>query len=298
LRGKGSGGCLTADAAAQDEAVRHGWERPDLEAETADSWYAGLVWSPILLEGLDLEIGYWSFEFDDRIWVPRAQFIVDNAGVDSPLVTRADTTPEDEALGAPGQIESVQTTYMNLGKDETSGVDFALRYAFAPTRLGSFTIGATGTYLDEVKVTLPPGWTAWEDNGENLAGTSEYWGSGQPEWRIVSSLDWQLGNTGASAVMTWFDEYDDWETYPEDNNRDSSDREHTVDSWTSVDFQLSQTFPALMDGRLSLGCINCFDEEPPLYFGGFSGVDRGLHDIRGRSWYARWSQPFGGQRRD
>jgi outer membrane receptor protein involved in Fe transport len=274
---------------------------PDLDPETAESWYAGLLWSPRTLEGLDLELSYWSFEFNDRIGSAWAQFVVDSAGANSHLVSRLEPTPEDEALGAPGRIEQVNNTFLNLSVEETSGVDFALRYTLAPNRLGDFTLGVNGTYVDEMKIKLPSAFDFWEYNGENLAGTATYWGTGQPEWRMVSSLDWRLGNTGASAVMTWFDSYEDYRNYPSEDNRSQSDRKHTVDSWKSWDFQVSQTFPSLRDGRFSVGCVNCFDEEPPLYFayrGGPNGVDYGLHDIRGRSWYARWSQPFGGGRRD
>lgn len=274
---------------------------PDLDPETAESWYAGLIWSPGVLEGLDLELGYWSFKFDDRIGNAWAQFVVNSAGEDSSLVTRLDPTPEDEALGAPGRIERVNDTYLNLGKDETSGIDFAARYEFVPKRLGNFTAATYGTYVDEMKVTLPPAFDFWEYNGENISGTSQYWGTGQPEWRVVSSLEWQLDNTSASVVRTWYDSYEDYRNYPADNNRFQSDRKHTVSSWTSWDFQVSQVFPMLMDGRLSVGCANCFDEEPPLYFGyagSANGVDLGLHDLRGRSLYARWAQPFGGRRPD
>ena len=40
----------------------------------------------------------------DKSWIRSA--FVDNAGIDSPLVARAEPTPEDEALGAPGRIAS------------------------------------------------------------------------------------------------------------------------------------------------------------------------------------------------
>ncbi len=262
---------------------------PDLGPETGKSWFAGIVWSPDAVRGLDLELDYWKFTYDDRIYDVDAGFIVDSFADNPDWVVRADPTPEDQALGIPGRIELIYVRPLNINKTETRGVDLAARYRWSTENLGRFNAELVGTYLDLFKESDQTTGD-YEFNDVNVAGTAFFVGTGQPRWRLTSSLAWSRGNHGASAVVRFFDSYQDHTNWP-DEDGDESDREHEVPSWTTFDVQYSYVFQALGDAHLSLGCSNCGDRSAPLFFN--SGADLGVHSILGRTWYARWSQPFG-----
>jgi outer membrane receptor protein involved in Fe transport len=267
---------------------------PDLGPETGESWYSGIVWSPEAVRGLDLELDFWRLTYDDRIYDLVSGYIVD-AYPDNPAwVQRADPSPEDVALGIPGVIELIYQRPVNIAKTETQGIDFAARYSWAMDNVGLFNAQLAGTYLDEFRETDPTS-SAWEFNGVNVAGTAHWGWTGQPRWRLVSSLNWSRGPNSASAVVRFTGAYEDASNWPDENGLES-DRPHRVGSWTSIDLQYGRTFRLLGDGQLSVGCANCADRDPPLYLS--AEVDHGLHSVLGRTWFARWSQPFGDARRE
>jgi len=255
---------------------------PDLDPETGESWNIGLVWSPDNAHGLDLEVDLWRFVFDDWITEVGSEWVLENY---PRWVTRADPTPEDEALGIPGPIEEVRSGAINIAKWETGGVDFTIRYALGFDAVGDFMAEISGTYVDYYKLSDDP---TWEHNGENLAGT-DIWES-LPRWRVVSSLRWLRGPNAATAMLRFVSSYMEETPWPNEDGTES-DRSHRVGSWTTLDLQYTRTFRGLGEGRLSVGCTNCADRDPPLYLG--NQFDRSLHDVFGRGWYVRWAQPFG-----
>jgi len=113
-----------------------------------------------------------------------------------------------------------------------------------------------------------------------------------PRWKSVASLGWDRGANAASATVRFTSAFEDYWNWPAEDGR-PSDRSHRVGSWTTIDLQYSRSFRSLGDGRLSVGCTNCADRAPPLVLSGL-GYDEVVHDVSGRGWYARWSQPFGG----
>ena len=204
-------------------------------------------------------------------------------------VVRANPTPEDQALGIPGRIELVYVKPLNINKTETRGVDLAARYHWSTEKVGRFRAELVGTYLDLFKESDQAAGD-YEFDDVNVAGTANFVGTGQPRWRLTASLTWNRGDHGASAVARFFDSYEDNNTWP-DEDGNPSDRVHEVASWTTFDLQYSYFFRALGDAHVSLGCSNCGDRGAPLFMN--PSVDQGLHSILGRTWYARWSQPFG-----
>jgi len=154
--------------------------------------------------------------------------------------------------------------------------------------LGEFAAEVSGTYVDFLSITTVGDWAA---NGKNLVGTAWLWGSGQPRWRAVGSLRWARGPNSAAANVRFVGSYKDAQVWPDEEGL-PSDREHEVASWTTFDLQYARVFRSLGGGTLSFGCANCADRDPPLYL--YSPVDLGLHNAMGRTWFARWSQAFGG----
>jgi len=264
---------------------------PGLDPETGKSWYAGAVWSPEGLRGLDIQLDFWKFKWDERVEWIGGDFAVENFPLDPRWVKRADPTPEDIDLGIPGRIEYIYSRPINIGGIETRGIDLALRYAWTVDAVGSFSGQLMATYVDDYRV-KDPTLTEWESNGKDVAGKSEWGPGGMPRWKSVASLVWDRGANSASATVRFTSAFEDYLNWPAEDGSES-DRPHRVGSWTTIDLQYTRSFRSLGDGRLSIGCTNCADRDPPLVLDGL-GFDEVVHNVYGRGWYAQWSQPFGG----
>ena len=63
-----------------------------------------------------------------------------------------------------------------------------------------------------------------------------------------------------------------------------------VDEYWQVDLQYSYTFKRLKSSMLRVGCVNCLDEDPPVY--NYDVVNEAFHEGSGALLHARWTQPF------
>ena len=255
---------------------------PALEPEQGRSWYAGIGWSPTRASAVEFNLDFWRFEHSDRIIALDSQFILDELGTDPTLVVRSDPLPGDPP-GTPGPIELVYAARINAERLRTQGIDFAARYRSPPTRLGSVSIAAGLTYLDEYSL------TATADAGvteQNLAGGAALF----PLPRVRSNLtvSWARGAGQLSALLHYVG------GYRSPLNRVVAGREtderFDVAGLVTLDLQYEHTFAALRSGVLRIGCQNCTDEAPPVY--NYTADGEALHDPRGAIVYLRWSQPF------
>ncbi len=100
---------------------------PNLKPEEAKSWTAGVVLQPRWMPGFSFTADYYDIRIDDAIASIGAQSIINNCydangGLDAgycSLFTR----------GADGNINFVQTTYVNAAALETTGWDFQVAYS-------------------------------------------------------------------------------------------------------------------------------------------------------------------------
>jgi outer membrane receptor protein involved in Fe transport len=256
---------------------------PNLEPENGESWYASLLWTPSFAADLDLEIGYWRFDYDDKIYWVGGQFVLDNLPVDNPYVERAPQTPDEVAAGIPGRIIRVHFTPQNLAQQSTDGWDVDIAYERRTSSGNDLGLRLNYTYTASWEAVLPEefGFTEYSSAGW-------YWDGPIPRNRGNLNMSWRTGRHDVSATVRYAGHYRNWmEFLPVDG--EESEIPFIVDSHTTLDLQYAWHVQNLRDATLRVGCQNCSDEDPP--FTHDTGGEN-IHDRRGLIWYANWTQPF------
>jgi iron complex outermembrane receptor protein len=247
---------------------------PDLDAETADSYSLGMLWTPGHIPGFALSVDYFAIDQADVV-SSSAQFIVDqNARFDA-----FDDRVERDDMG---NLRLVTADNINIGERSVKGMDFAFTWHLPAGSWGkvSVTGGASWiweyiTRLDKSAPELDLAGTFRDEASEGLGGI--------PEWKSQLGLRWQRTRWTGSYQMHYVSELD--EEVP------LSGRTRSINSWMVHDLQLSYTFPVLNGLRLTLGVDNVLDEEAPLATSAFNdNIDGRTHELKGRYWYTRLSQ--------
>lgn len=257
---------------------------PDLDNVSGHSFTAGVVYQPAKSSGLDLGVHYWSVVMDNRIIIPR---ITDLEVIEANLpdrVVRADPTEQDELAGRPGALVSVDTSLLNYGRLETSGIDFSMSYGL---------MGEVG----RLRTTLSATWVAEYASREissvlplDRVGIANIQGT-VPKWRLVGSLAWEGRGLGVSTMATFTPRYRD------------ADSSGVLNRWlparTIVDLQtwieLNRVFgPGWFDElRVTAGVSNLFDKEADFaHAGQFLGYDPTLAKLQQRFAYIRITKTF------
>lgn len=260
---------------------------PSLEPETAKSLSIGVVWTPVLAGRPRFSASYWRIEMDQRILttVPILS-LLRNESFFPGRVVRAAPTPADLAAGRPGRVTSIDTTLLNAGRLETSGVDLDLSADFS-TAIGLLSPRINATRVQEYKSADFPITPFLE-----RLGVADFNGT-VPRWRVVASLGWSHGGWNLTAVTRYVGKYDD-STFNVRNGRKVA-ATTLVDLQASVELEKQGVFgrSALTKGTvLRVGAVNVFDKEPPFsdVFG--FGYDPTVGDIRQRFVYVSISKAF------
>jgi outer membrane receptor protein involved in Fe transport len=167
---------------------------PNLFEETAETFTVGFVFQPDFLEGFSLTFDYWDISIEDAIEAVSSQNIVDGCYV-GPSLNQAfcdlSQRNSDNLSAQVGGFNFLQQTTLNFAKVETSGYDFAAKYAFDIGEHG-FDITAQGTIVDEIndfENPLEPDFVnpeLQELNRPELAGNvflNWYWGDLRVGWQ-------------------------------------------------------------------------------------------------------------------
>ena len=255
----------------------------DLGPETGESWYGSLVWNPTFVDGLQVDVGYWRIEYEDKIWWVGGQFVLDNLPADNPYVERAPQTPEEAAAGVPGQILRVYFTPQNLAQQFTDGWDIDIAYKRQTDGGNEFGLRLDYTYTARWDAVLP------EDFGfTTYARAGWYWDGPIPRNRGNLNLSWRTGLHDFSGAIHYAGHYRNWiEFLPVDGVE--SDIPFIVDSFTTLDLQYALHLDLWEETTLRVGCRNCADVSPPFTHDTYV---ENIHDWRGLIWYANWTQAF------
>lgn len=281
----------------------------ELEPETADSYTAGIVYSPSWAENLswasrlDFEFTYYRHELDGAIQAIDAQTQLNAcvASLDPNFcggIGRAFT----------GGINNFQNRLTNIGGIETDGFDFKINYSSPETSIGRFDVNWSATYVDQYDELLlnpndPDGFLrrpldGIEDNDRGI-----------PEWQSNLIVSWSYGNWAASWTVRFIDSLSEPCTDFRDgsdisltnlglcsdpNFDDNSLSRNTLDSTFYNDVQVSYSTKIGEYGLTFTGGVNnVFDEDPPLCFScSLNGFDVTTHDLPGQFWYLRTALRF------
>jgi iron complex outermembrane receptor protein len=247
-----------------------------LEPETADSYSAGVVWTPPRAPGLSLSADYFLIDQDDVV-ASSAQFLVDQ---NARFGLYADKVQRDSM----GNLVRVDATNINVGRRRVSGADLALTYHLPRRGWGQLSLISSASWIreylagtDRTAPELELAGTFRDEASEGLGGI--------PEWKAQLALRWNRERWRGSYEIHHVSSME--EVVPD------TLRTRSIDSWTVHDLQLSYTFD-LFDGlRWTLGVDNALDTEAPLAASAFNdNIDGRTHELRGRFCYLRLSQRF------
>ncbi|MFU8815065.1 MAG: TonB-dependent receptor domain-containing protein [Pseudomonadales bacterium] len=267
---------------------------PNLSPEEADVFNIGLTWQPSndLLDGLQVDLDFWSFDFSNAI---RKE---SNAAVVAAFVAEANAgivngpAAQKLTLNSDGTIAVIRSEFVNAASVDTNGIDLSLRY---PVELGQFgLLGLSWNSTHILKYEFQETPTGPKITGLNKRNFQTI-GAPAPRWRANLGADWLHGNHSANLTLRYTHRYRLGQApsvaIAAINNRTPTDR---IDEHFTVDAQYSYQAPEILGlpgPVLSLGLINAFDEDPPTIDDG-PGFDSKIHDPRGRIAYGRITVSF------
>lgn len=255
----------------------------ELESETSESFNLGAVvtttFLPRVFGNLSATFDFYAYDVDNAIGQPPGQVALDRCyesqGLSSEfcdLITR----------GADGQIVDFQLINQNLGSLSTSGIDFAIDYAYnfgevGLDALGAFAIGFQGNYLLHFE-NIP------FDGAEpvDLEGTADSSEGIYPRFTGRFNAGWGTGPISLAAFITYIDGMDVLNTEEDDPFNElgaiaylDASATFAMDSWT-----------------FTAGVNNVTDESPPFLLGGFANSAPEGYDFMGRYFFLRGRYTF------
>lgn len=169
---------------------------PGLQPEKSRSFNAGFSYSPTFIHGLTLSADIFDVEITGRINTnPDPNEIVDRYLIGKLL-------PGEMVLLDPfGGGAFIQTLFRNEGREQSRGVDIALKYVI-PTSLGQFTTWTEATYLDSFRLAESAEMRAPEFSNRNSSQLSD---EGYIKWKGRSQLTWSWNGLDLSAIVRYTD---------------------------------------------------------------------------------------------
>jgi iron complex outermembrane receptor protein len=230
--------------------LNNGGGNPDLVPETADTLTLGLTYAPPFISGLNLSVDYFHIKIDDVITTIAPQDIVTRC-----FNGNTDLCSRVERDGG-GNIIRTLSSYVNLARYETDGVDAEISYSAALDTFfdgapGRIRLGVVGTWVNSL--TTDDGVSEIE-----YVGSQGYsFGLGVPELRVVGSASWQGETFGANLRARYISEGEYNSTINIVNNH--------IDAYTYVDLGVTARLPQIngQDIELYGNITNLFDKDPP-----------------------------------
>ncbi|SFV23669.1 TonB-dependent receptor [Pseudidiomarina donghaiensis] len=266
--------CPTPDpnnpaCAATDYTIVFGGN-PNLEAEESESWNIGGVWQ--VNDSWDVSLDYWSIVQDNKIDRNNYELVyaAECNDQNSTICVRLPPLP-GETLGS---LSTLYNSYINISSQEATGLDVSTNYLLPISDFGDLKFGLGWTYM-----------TKFEKNGIDYAGEYNY-----PQHRWIGSVDWSRDAWGATAIITYIGEFEDYQS-PQDVE---SSKARTIDAHMVLDLQMR--YDISQSTRFSVGVNNILDEEPPFAIGDGDGDLYGyassVHNPRGAFAYAKLNFKF------
>ncbi len=241
--------------------LSNGGGNPDLRPETADTFTAGLVLSPI--SRLNLTLDYYDIRIKDVITTIAAQDLVTRCyNGNQAMCARVERN-------AAGTIVRTVSTFLNLAEYQTDGIDAELSYVLPVRGIssapGNVTFRVLGTWVNNLKT----------DDGvskiDYVKSQGYSFGLGVPEWRVNTSIGYQDETFGAMLRARYLSAGNYNSTVNLVNNR--------IPAYTYFDLQLSTRVPVSHGPQMEfyLNASNLFDKDPPV-----SALYSPYYDVVGR----------------
>lgn len=262
---------------------------PDLEPEVADTYTAGIVWTPSFVPGLSVTVDYFNIKIDDYI----ASFGGSTANVFNVCYRNASvagnpTSPYCSAIRrlANGSIDFVSLQLQNVAKQTTEGVDVQVTYQFDLQDVGLPDWGSVAVrslYTNTWDLTFFPDEISTpikcaDRFGPNCNGG----GTGiTPRHKLNTSIVWKYNNFGVNLVWNHLDDV-----------TDDSLTTYTVEKIGAKNYiNMSVDWDATENVAFTVGVRNLTQESYPILGGNASPSNSGYpntYDVLGRVFFANF----------
>ncbi|MDE2619084.1 MAG: TonB-dependent receptor [Sphingomonadales bacterium] len=244
---------------------------PSLRPEKSTNWNLGATFAPV--SGLELNLDYWDFRYEDLIVKENPQPII-NAARAGDTAALARVTRDIN-----GTLTLVKLRFVNASSVKVAGIDASARYRFE-TGIGQFQLNADWTRVTRYDIQLSAG--AAPLNGLGSVNFNNL-GRSMPRDRVEYGLNWSLGASAFNVRGHYVSPY---------TNDRTGITNARIGAWNSFDLQYNRTFSGIAGGTtLSLGVVNVFDKSPPVAQLNL-GFDPIVHDPRGRVFTVALNQKF------
>ncbi len=259
---------------------------PNLSEESADTFTAGIVWTP--LDNLSMSLDYYEIEIEDFINFSAFNPLLErcynafggNPGYDpgSNFCQSFSRNPQT------GGIVDIQRTYQNVALVERVGWDFQLNYnLLLPEGMGDLGLNVLLSNLAEAN--------EQEFVGEEV---TDYAGSigGRifqtlPEYQSNVTLNWRRENLGLNLRWRYIDGMENRRSV--DNPEDTS----SVGTPSMDYFDLTGVWDITNQLTATIGILNLTDEEPPIYTSPLDyNTDPNTYDVLGQRFFGRINYRF------
>lgn len=175
---------------------------PNLKAETAKTWTAGLVLRPSFVPGLTISADWYNINLTKAINYAQLQSIVnlcyDSATLDNQfcgLIGRSSST---------GYVNSWTVAPVNVAAYKTAGLDLSIAYRIVPAAgIGTFSVRFTGNYLDKLSIVPDVGADPESQVGNGPNGTVLAYPA--PRYSGNFDLTWQRSAVTLNYGINWWD---------------------------------------------------------------------------------------------
>lgn len=252
-----------------------------LEPETADTYTAGVVWTPDFGDGdLSVTLDWWSIEMEGAISSFGVQYILDQCYIagdasQCALITRR--------ADADYTISGIIDSQVNVAFATGEGVDLDLNYSF-DTEMGQFDFAVLWAHMLERTRTPRPGEPVENLEGLHTNVTAEDGGT-YAEDKTNFSVHWSRGDFSAGYMAE----------YISGISADAPFANYTqeIDSFLYHDVVFNYTMNAMGTTELSAGITNVTDEEPPYIDAAFNAkTDPNTYRMFGTGYFLRISHTF------
>jgi outer membrane receptor protein involved in Fe transport len=167
---------------------------PDLKAEVARTWTAGVVLRPDFVPGLSIGVDWYDIRLRDAINNPNGDAANSIAAlcVDQPTLANPFCGQISRRTGT-GFINGYTITPQNVSAFRTSGAELNVAYRFRTTGAGTFDVRLVGGYLNTLEQVATPG-AEVENNVDQIF---------RPRWNATLSPTWSDGPLTLSYNLRW-----------------------------------------------------------------------------------------------
>jgi outer membrane receptor protein involved in Fe transport len=164
---------------------------PDLRAEVARTWTAGVVLRPQFAPRLQVAADWYDIRLRDAISTPTASDIA-NLCVDLPSIDNPYCGTITRRTGT-GYVSAYTVEPQNVAAFRTSGLEINATYQVQTARLGRFDLVLVGNYLHRLETVPLPGAVIVNNLDQPF----------RPKYNITFTPTWTLGAVSVTYNLQW-----------------------------------------------------------------------------------------------